>query len=179
MTSLIQKGKSTFEICWTQNTRNNIVRHEKRCSVETLYSTQCPDFSTKTHSNLKYHITKEPNAPKHDVTFKCKFGYQECPGFYALRQHKTVNTQCKWDQEQECGRGTPSGRCWASQFERRVAFLSTFLGGFWTRKSETQKIQLTNGNSQRNNRERKTWSFFQHFEMYSKSETGFWFRSEK
>ena len=31
------------------------------------------------------------NAPKPDITFKCKLCYREFPGFYALRQHK--NTQ--------------------------------------------------------------------------------------
>ena len=44
---------------------------------------------------------------------------------------------------------------------REVAFLSTFLGAFGTWKRETQSIKLLSGNSQRNKRERETWSFFQ------------------
>ena len=79
----------------------------------------------------------------------------------------------------KCGCGTYSGRCWRSQNERRVAFLSTFLGAFGVWKTETQIIQLRSGNFQRNNREWETWSFFQQSEMCSKSESGFWLHFEK
>ena len=91
MSSLIRKEKITCENCGTQTTRNNILRHKKRCSVATLYCTQCPNFSTKSQNDLKYHIAKKHSAPKVDVTFKCKLFFQEFPGFYALRQHR--NTQ--------------------------------------------------------------------------------------
>ena len=91
MPSLIQKEKITGENCGTQTTRNNIVRHKKRCSAATLYCTHCPNFSTKSQSNLNYHIAKKNSAPKSDVTFKCKLCYQDFPGFYALRLHR--NTQ--------------------------------------------------------------------------------------
>ena len=91
MPSLIRKEKITCENCGTQTTRNNIVRHKKRCSVGTLYCTQCPNFSTKSQNDLNYHIAKKHSAPKPEVTFKCKLCYQEFPGFYALRQHR--NTQ--------------------------------------------------------------------------------------
>ena len=91
MPSLIRKEKITCENCGTQTTRNNIVRHKKRCSVGTLYCTQCPNFSTKSQNDLNYHIAKKHSAPKPDVCFKCKLCFQEFPGFYALRQHR--NTQ--------------------------------------------------------------------------------------
>ena len=91
MPSLIRKEKITCENCGTQTTRNNIVRHKKRCSIGTLYCTQCPNFSTKSQNDLNYHIAKKSNAPKPDVTFKSKLWYQEFLGFYALRQHR--NTQ--------------------------------------------------------------------------------------
>ena len=91
MPSLIRKEKITCENCGTQTTRNNIVRHKERCSVGTLYCTQCPNFSTKSQNDLNYHIAKKHSAPKLDVTFKCKICYQEFPGFYPLRQHR--NTQ--------------------------------------------------------------------------------------
>ena len=70
MPSLIRKEKITCENCGTQTTRNNIVRQKKRCSVGTLYCTQCPNFSTKSKNDLKYHIAKKHSAP--DITFKCK-----------------------------------------------------------------------------------------------------------
>ena len=91
MPSLIRKEIITSENCGTQTKRNNIVRHRKRCSVGTLYCTHCPNFSTKSQKDLKYHIAKKHSAPKPEVTFKCKLCSQEMPGFYALRQRR--NTQ--------------------------------------------------------------------------------------
>ena len=80
MPSLNRNEKITCDTCGTQTT--------KRCSVGTLYCTQCPNFSTKYPSDLKYHIAKKHRAPKLDVTFKCKLCYQEFPGFYASCQHR-------------------------------------------------------------------------------------------
>ena len=91
MPSLNRNEKVTCENCGTQTTKLNLARHKKRCSVGTLYCTQCPNFSTKSLNDLNYHIAKKQSAPKLDVTFKCKLCYQECPGLYALRQHR--NTQ--------------------------------------------------------------------------------------
>ena len=91
MPLLIRKEKVTCENCGTQTTRNNIVRHKKRCSVGTLYCTQCPNFSTKSQNDLNYHVAKKNSTPKSDITFQCKLCFQEFPGFYALRQHR--NTQ--------------------------------------------------------------------------------------
>ena len=91
MSSLIRKEKIICEACGAQTTRNNFVRHKKRCSVGTVYCTQCPNFSTKTQNDLNYHFAKKLTAPQLDVTFKCKLFYQEFPGFYASRQHR--NTQ--------------------------------------------------------------------------------------
>ena len=73
---------------------------------------------------------------------------------------ETLNTECKSDQEKRSEFGTQSGRCWGSQLEWRVAFLSTFLGGFRTWRGGTQSIQLRSGKSQRNNREREIDHFF-------------------
>ena len=91
MPSLIRKEKITCENCGTQTTRNNVVRHKKRCSVGTLPCTHCPNVSTKSQNDLNYHITIKHSAPKPDIIFKCKLCYQEFPGFYVLRQHR--NTQ--------------------------------------------------------------------------------------
>ena len=88
MPSLNRNEKVTCEICGTQTTKLNLARHKKRCSVGTLYGTNCPNFSTKSQNDLNYLIAKKHSAPEPDVTFKCKLCYQEFPGFYALRQHR-------------------------------------------------------------------------------------------
>ena len=87
MPSLIRK-KDTFDNCGTQTTRNNIVRHKKSCSAGTLYCTHCPNFYTKSQSDLHYHVTKKHSFPRLSITYKCKLCHEEFLGFYALRQHK-------------------------------------------------------------------------------------------
>ena len=109
--SLIRIEKVTCENCGTQTTRNNIVRHEKSCFAGTLYCTHCPIFSTKSQSDLNYHIAKRHSAPKHDITFKCNHCYQEFPGFYALRQHKHSTRNADRIKKKRSGCGTHSGRC--------------------------------------------------------------------
>ena len=91
MPSLIRKETVTCENRGIQTTRNNIVRHKKRCSAGTLYCTQCPSFSETSQDDLNYHSAKKHSAPKPDVTFKCKLCFLEFSGSYALRQHR--NTQ--------------------------------------------------------------------------------------
>ena len=88
---LIRKEKNTCENYGTQVTRNNIVRHKKRCSAGTLYCTQCPNFSTLSQDDLNYHVAMKHSVPRPSITYKCKLCHAEFPGFYALRQHK--NTQ--------------------------------------------------------------------------------------
>ena len=90
MPSLNRYEKVACENCGTQTTKLNVARHKKRCSVGTLYSTQCHNFSTKSRNDLNYHIAKKHSAPKLDVTFKCKLCYHEFSRFYALRQHRNA-----------------------------------------------------------------------------------------
>ena len=76
--SFNQNYKVTCDICGTQTTLLNFVRHKKRCSVGRLYCTHCPNFSRKKKQiDLIYHIAKKHSAPKRDVTFNCKHCYQE------------------------------------------------------------------------------------------------------
>ena len=88
MPSLIRKEKITCETCGTHVTRNNIVRHKKKCSAGTLYCTQCPNFSTLSQYDLNYHIVKKHSVSRPSITYKCKLCHAEFTGFYALRQHK-------------------------------------------------------------------------------------------
>ena len=88
MFSLNRNEKVTYENCGTQTTKLNLARHKKRCSVGTLFCTQCPNFTTKSQNDLKYHTAKKHSAPKPDITFKCKLCYQIFTGLYALRQRR-------------------------------------------------------------------------------------------
>ena len=91
MPSLVRKEKVACEHCGTPVTRNNIVRHKKRCSAGSLYCSQCPNFSTLSQVDLNFHIAKQHSVAGPSKTYKCKLCHAEFPGFYALRQHK--NTQ--------------------------------------------------------------------------------------
>ena len=88
MPSLIRKEKITCENCGTQTTRNNIVRHKKRCSAGTLYCPQCPNFSKLSQDDLIYHVAKQHSAAGPSKTFKCNLCHAEFLGFFALRRHK-------------------------------------------------------------------------------------------
>ena len=91
MPSLIRKGKVSCEHCGTQVTRNNIVRHKKRCcSASTLYCTQCPNLSTLSQVDLIYLIAKKHSVPRPSITYKRKLCHAKIPGIYALRQHKNT-----------------------------------------------------------------------------------------
>ena len=80
--------KVTCDIYGTPTTKLNLARHKKRCSVGTLFRTQCPNFSTKSQNDLNYHIAKKHSARKPEVTFNCKLCYRKFTGFYALHQHR-------------------------------------------------------------------------------------------
>ena len=86
--SLNQYEKVICENCGPQTTKLNLARHRKRCSVETLYCTQYPNFSAKIQSDLIYHIAEKHSVPRPSKTYKCKLCLEELPGFYASRQHK-------------------------------------------------------------------------------------------
>ena len=90
MPSLTRYEKVTCENRGTQTTKLYLARHKKKCSAGTLFCTQCPNFSTISENDLNYHIAKKHSAPKLDVTFNCNLCYQEFPGFYALRQHRST-----------------------------------------------------------------------------------------
>ena len=72
MPSHSRNEKVLCDNCGTQTTKLNLARHKKSCSAGTLYCTQCPNFSTKSQNDLKYHIAKKHSAPNLHITFKCK-----------------------------------------------------------------------------------------------------------
>ena len=101
MPSLLRKEKVTFENCGTQTTRNNIVRHRKRCSIGTLFCTQCPSFSKKSQNNLNYHFVKKHNAPNFMLPSSVNFVIKSFQNFTLYVNIETLNTECRPDQEQE------------------------------------------------------------------------------
>ena len=102
MPSLIRKEKITCENCGTQTTRNNIVGHKKSCPAGTLYCTHCPNFSTKSQSDLNYHIAKKHSAPKSDVTFKLTpVKRKENPDAEILRV-RNADSRKFWSKKQSC-----------------------------------------------------------------------------
>ena len=133
MPSLNRYEKATCQNCGTQTTKLILARH-KKSSDGTLYCTHSPNFSTKSQNDLNYHFAKKHGAPKPEISFKCKVCYAEFPGFYALRQHRNtqhgtqIGSRTK-DVDVEHIVGDVEDH---SLLERRVAFLSIFLGGFRT-----------------------------------------------
>ena len=105
--SLNRYEKVTCENCGTQTTKLNLARHKKSCSAVTLYCTHCPNFSTKSQTDLNYHIAKKHSAPELDVTFKCKLCYQEFPRQHRNTQHGIQNRI----RNKRCGCETYSVRC--------------------------------------------------------------------
>ena len=155
MPLVIRKEKILCENCDTQTTRNNIVRHRKKCSAGTLYGSQCPNFSTKSKNDLNYHIAKKHSAPKLEVTFKCKLCYQEFPGFYALRQHRSTQ------HGMHIGSGTRDLEHIVidvddHKLREELRSCQHFLVESEFLKGETRGVQLRSGNAQRNNCERET-----------------------
>ena len=90
MPSLNRNEKFTCKNCGVQIKRINLSRHKKRCSVGTLYCTQCPNFSNLSQDDLNYHIAKQHSAAGPSKTYKCRLCSAEFLGFYALRQHKNA-----------------------------------------------------------------------------------------
>ena len=88
MFSLERNENVVCENCGIQTTQINLAPHKQKYSVEALYCTECPNFSTSSLDNLIYHVAKENSSPKIVVIFKCKLFYEEFSGSQALRQHK-------------------------------------------------------------------------------------------
>ena len=99
MPALDRNVKVTCENCGVQITKLNLAGHEKSCSVGTLYCTQGPNFSAQSRDGLNYHIAKQHSAAAPSITYKCKLCHAEFSGFYALRQHKTLNMEHKLGSE--------------------------------------------------------------------------------
>ena len=101
MRSLIRKEKITCENCGTQTTSNNIVRHKKRCSVGTMYCTQCPSYSRKAQ-NIRITILLRSTVPQNLISpSSVNFVIKVSRDFMLYVKIETLNTECRSDQGQE------------------------------------------------------------------------------
>ena len=106
MPSLIPNENYTYDNCGTQTTKLNPTRHKKWCSVETIYSIHCPNFSTKSQNYLNYLIAKKHSAPKPDVTIKCNFvnkSFQDFTLYDNIKKHPS------WFSYQD-------NKCWSARY---------------------------------------------------------------
>ena len=92
---------------------------------------------------------QETQGPKIWCHFQVLTRISRILRFTSTSKHSTRVAEGFRNKRFECG--THCGRCWGLQVERSVAFLSTFLSGFRTWKSETQGIQLFFREPQRRN----------------------------
>ena len=91
MPALDQNVKVTCRNCGTSVTIKHLSEHKSSCSGGILYCPKCPNFSSKSRDDLKYHIAKKHATPRVKNTHNCKVCFKEFSGFYTLRQHKTRN----------------------------------------------------------------------------------------
>ena len=89
MPALDRNAKTACDNCGTLVSKQNLAKHKKKCSVGTLYCSQCPNFSTKSQNDSNYHIAKKHGTSNPKTTHICKVCKEEFAGFYALRQHKS------------------------------------------------------------------------------------------
>ena len=153
-----------------------IVRHEKRCSVGTLYCTQCPNFSTKSQNDLNYHIATKHSDPKPDATFKCKLCSQEFPGFYPLRQH--TNTQHGMQigsRTREVDVERIVGDVEDHKLREELRSCQNFLVDSELERARHKVFNYAVETLNETTVNEKLDHFFQQFEMCSKNECGFWF----
>ena len=63
MPTLNRNDKVTYENCCILSTRISPARHKKIYSMELLFCSKSPNLSTKSHSEMNYHIAKN-TAPQ-------------------------------------------------------------------------------------------------------------------
>ena len=101
MPSLNRNEKVICDNCCTQTTKPNLACHRKRCSVGTLYCTQCPNFSTKFQSDLIYLLPRG-TAPRNLISLSSvNFVIKSFQVFTLYVNIETLNMECRSDQEQE------------------------------------------------------------------------------
>ena len=66
-----------------------------RCSIGTLFYTQCPNFSTLPLDDLNYHVAKKHSVSRSSITYKCQLCHPKFPAFMLYVNTKTLDMEHK------------------------------------------------------------------------------------
>ena len=84
MPALNRNKKVVCDNCGKQYVRQQAARHKESCQGGTLSCPKCPKFSTKSQSELSYHIAKKHGASTPKLLF---------PSYYSLQRQKRTQHQ--------------------------------------------------------------------------------------
>ena len=98
MPALDRNVKVTWGNCGTSVTKKHLSRHKLCCSGGTLYSANCPNFSTKSRDDLIYHIAKKHATPRVKTTHKCKIFSKSFLVFMRCDNTKQASMEFRWNQ---------------------------------------------------------------------------------
>ena len=95
MPSLIRKEELLVNIVEPKLQNNPFTSQEKMFNWNAFLYLVSQHFHI-VQEDLSYHVAKKHSVPRSSKTNKCKLCHAEIPGYYALRQHKTLNIEHKW-----------------------------------------------------------------------------------
>ena len=88
MLSIKRNEKVTCKNRGRQTTTPKLVRLKNRCSTGTIYCTKCPNVSTTSQADLKYHIPKKHPRVRSKNIHQCNICLDDFSGFCPLRKHR-------------------------------------------------------------------------------------------
>ena len=74
---------------WAETRKGNIVRHKKKCCVETLYCTNFNKFAT-CQADFNYHTAKNHPRMREKNTYECKICLEKISSSYALQHNRSI-----------------------------------------------------------------------------------------
>ena len=171
--SLIRKEKVTWENCVTQTTRKKLYATKRDVQLEHCIVPKV-SISPQNHKMTWINNLLRSTTPQNLMSLSSvKVVIKSFQDFTLYVNIETLNTECKTDHEQEMWMWNTYWemvriRCW----EKSCVLVNISRWSSNLERRDT-KYSITQRNSQRNNRERETWSFFQQFEICNRSEFRF------
>ena len=130
MPALDRNVKTTCGNCGISAMKQQLSRHNSRCSGATLYCPKCPDFSTKSKGDIIYHIVKKNTVQQDPKTItRGKNAALSVQVFFLSDTKNNVITQQKLPQVER--RRTFKKSCRRRRWQklgRKVTVVSKFLG---------------------------------------------------